>query len=181
MRLTDLNLIVDAAEYFKIDPRFLFALIKCESNFECYACRYEPNYEWLHQPELIAKKLSSTIETHIAQQRTSWGLMQVMGANLYYIGGGEHFDTWPAELVEPELNLEIGCKMLLKLKKKWRYSLDLYAAYNAGSVRKDRDGEYINKTAVDRFAKEFVSLPKTPDSIVQQLTRPPMEPFPLFP
>lgn len=81
-------------------------------------------------------------------QKTSWGLMQIMGGVAYELG----FKGWPGELLDPETNLYYGCEFLIG--KIFLYGDEdparLYAAYNAGSPRFE-NGRYRNQRNVDNF------------------------------
>ena len=56
----------------------------------------------------------------------------------------------------PAIGLKYGCIHLkLKLDKYGPDPLDVYAAYNAGSVRKRSDGKYVNYKNVARFERYY--------------------------
>jgi hypothetical protein len=145
-----------------------------ESRFNRYACRYEPGYQWLYKPEMFAKRIKCTLDTMIAMQSTSYGLMQVMGAYLYEVGGPDHYDTWPTELIDPEINLEISCKILQKIHKKYKNPLDIYACYkwrNGGSVRRKNLGQYLNQKNVDHFADCYNEMPRDYGKMIKHVSR----------
>lgn len=74
--------------------------------------------------------------------------MQVMGVVARELG----FDGILTELCDEELGIAYGCKQLVRLKKWQRgYSeSDIIAAYNAGSARFDKQGNYENQSYVDK-------------------------------
>jgi len=167
----------EAAGRYGPDPRLVCALCEVESGWNPWAVRYEPDYKWLwgikeplttinglnivsfdlkNGPVLI-DIIPSTPETELALQKTSWGLMQIMGA----VARERGFRGWLTELCDPSISLEWGCKHL-----RWMadhnnaYGLpdfrikpeDLAAAWNAGT-RIVIDGKYKNQPYVDRVLR----------------------------
>lgn len=141
-------------EYFsdKFDlPKWLiWSICKQESNFNQFACRYEENYRWLFHPEEVKPK-DCSLKTEVVFQKTSWGLMQVMGAVYREYG----YNNWLPEIsCDIETQLLYGCKHLNKLNRRWgSYLWDVVAAYNAGSPRRTTEGYYINQGYVDSIMK----------------------------
>lgn len=149
-----------SAKKYRIQPRFLAALIDLESRWEIGAMKYEKGYPWLYEVLELSKKMICSRETMEVIQKTSWGLMQLMGANFYQMG----YRGWPIGMCDPKTNLEFGCKHLDKIIENQNLSfkkpLDIYAAYNAGSVRKTLEGLYVNARAVNAFEKKYNLLPE---------------------
>lgn len=139
-----------AAKKYNIEERFLLSLIELESGWNPWAVRNEPGYAWYYNtPKLTVKMLRTTL---VATQKMSYGLMQTMGS-LYYEYGYTGYCT---ELFNPELNLEIGCKHIVKKYNQYGPNpADVYAAYNAGSVRKTTAGKYVNWRNVESFMKIY--------------------------
>jgi len=98
------------------------------------------------EPRWLAKEVQLrgyTAGTERILQRTSWGLMQIMGA----VARERGFRGWLTELCDPAVNLEWGCRHL-----RWMvdhnntYGLpdyrikpeDLAAAWNGGKARLER-------------------------------------------
>ncbi len=131
---------------YSVSKRLIFAIIMTESSGNEWAYRYEHGYPWTVTPAQFAKKLGVKVDTMMNLQQCSFGLMQVMGAN-YYSNGGTGFAT---EMCRPSVGIEFGCKMLKKLVLKHKEPKDIYAAYNAGSIRKNGD-QYENQLAVNNF------------------------------
>jgi soluble lytic murein transglycosylase-like protein len=90
-------------------------------------------------------------------QKTSFGLMQVMGAVFREYG----FEGWLSQIVtSPELQLEFGCKHLSKKIRRYGKESGI-AAYNAGSPRRKPDGKFVNQYYVDnvlRYASTATEL-----------------------
>jgi soluble lytic murein transglycosylase-like protein len=127
-------------------------LIKTESNFDPNAIRFEQNYQWLFATKSLSKELRCSEDTMINMQKTSWGLVQIMGAVACEIG----FKGWCTKLCVPEINLNWGCEYLRRiiLKQNLLDPLDIYAAWNHGSAKKIK-GIYVNDAAVQRFKAHY--------------------------
>jgi len=136
-------------ERFGCDPALVAALITVESSWNPYAVRYEPGYQWLYQPEKHAKRHGVTYDTEVALQRVSWGLLQVLGATARELG----FNLPLPALCEPQLGIEYGIRYLVGLKRNYMQRDDLIAAYNAGSARKNAEGQYVNQRYVDKVKR----------------------------
>ena len=89
------------------------------------------------------------MDTELIAQKTSWGLMQVMGTVARELG----HRGWLSELCEPERGIYYGCLHLKKLMDRHGNLSDTVAAYNAGSPRRDVNGKYVNQEYVDRFIR----------------------------
>ncbi len=124
----------------------VMAIIETESSFNPYAARYEPNYRWLVSPERFYRFYTSNPETEIILQKTSLGLMQLMGANYRALGY-----TRPLTQVFEDVDAQIryGIKHFLNYYEKYESLPKAIAAYNAGSPRKTQTGRYVNQKYVD--------------------------------
>lgn len=147
--------IKNAAKEFKLDYKIVASIVMQESSGESFAHRYEPNYSWLYHPNKYAIELRiSAISEEIAQ-KTSYGLMQIMGAVGRELG---HRGYCP-ELFQDELNLHYGCKYLKKLYDRYQNENDMIASYNMGSPRKTHGGLYENeKKYVDPILRRIREL-----------------------
>lgn len=135
------------SEKYRTNPKLIAAIILQESNVNECATRYESHYRWLYRPEFFAKKNNTTEETETIHQKTSWGLMQIMGAVARELG----FDSDMVKLCDPAINIRFGVMHLAKLKKRYGSNYnDLISSYNAGSPRKNSSGKYVNQYYVDR-------------------------------
>ena len=144
------NLIERMAPTFGLEASLVYAVCRQESSLNPFAVRYEKNYRWL-LPEV--KVPGCTSETERMLQKTSIGLMQVMGAVYRELG----FTGWLTEVVgDAVIQLEYGCLFLSKKIEK--YGMDRgILAYNSGSPIK-KNGKYINQYYLDRvkqFRKEW--------------------------
>ncbi len=124
----------------------IMGIIETESGFNPYAARYEPNYRWLVSPERYYRYYTTNPETEVILQKTSLGLMQLMGANYRKLGY-----TRPLTAVFEDIDAQIryGIKFFLNLYRKYQTVLAAIAAYNAGSPRKTQTGRYVNQKYVD--------------------------------
>ena len=148
------DIIIKYAILYNLKSEIVYGICKQESTFIQSACRYEPNYKWLYKPDKVKPKLCS-VDTETIFQKTSWGIMQVMGAVYREYGDT---DWLPVILGDIESQIKYGVKHLASLKKRFTEGNDYIAAYNAGSPRKLSSGKYINQEYVDnvlKYSKEF--------------------------
>jgi hypothetical protein len=160
--LLPLNLIGPAAERHDLDRDLLAAVVMTESSGRPCAPRYEEPYEWLNNPKGFAKALGITERTEIENQKTSWGLMQIMGGTARDM----NFRGLMPELCMPEVGLEYGARYLKNRILRYPARFDMgdmefiYAAYNAGTPRPNKDPEkrFKNQENVDRFMGYYRDL-----------------------
>lgn len=139
-----------------LDFRIIAAIAWRESAGNPWAMRYEPQYKWLYKEEALAKKCGCSLETMINMQKSSWGLMQVMGAVAYENGFPQN--EWVTKLMVPSESLEFGCRLLSKLWDREKEAVRMVASYNAGSVRFDASTrQLVNIRYVD-FVMKLASL-----------------------
>lgn len=125
-----------------------FCLVESTNNEGAY--RPEPTYKWL------VGDIGTMPVRELWGQRMSWGLMQVMGATARELGFQGTFFT---ELCNPpELGLKYGMLYLRKLYKKYGDWPDAIASYNAGHPEKNKAGQYMNQTYVDKILKAWGSF-----------------------
>lgn len=146
------EIIVNKAKEFAIPEGLLRAIVKTESSGDPFAIRYEPHYRWLYRAEEFANKFYVSVPTEEKAQKTSWGLMQVMGAVAREKGFRGRFLS---ELCDPEVGLEYGCKHLKGFYNRYGNWKDAIASYNAGSPRKKDDGTYVNQYYVDKVMERW--------------------------
>lgn len=146
-------LIESIATRHGLDPAIVSGICMQESSLNPDAARHEPEYRWVLRDTRL-KPPTCTIETELVFQRTSWGLMQVMGAVFREQG----LSGWLNAVVkDPALQLEYGCRHLKKKIQTWGLEPGILA-YNAGTPRRDAAGRYVNQYYLDnvlRFAKEW--------------------------
>ena len=145
-----------------LDPKIVIAVIHVESLGNPNAVRFEAAFKWFKEPQFLAKKIGCTLDTMVFMQKTSWGLMQVMGAVAYEHNLADEADPnrrWASALTNPSLGLNYGCRHLkVKFEKYGPDPTLTYAAYNAGSVRYGKDGSLVNEANVDRFCEALDKL-----------------------
>ena len=135
-----------------LDPLLVQAMVTIESAGNPWAMRYEPGYTWLipYSHPLVSE------QTELTQQRTSWGLMQVMGATARELGCDA---PYLACLCAPAVGLEFGCRYLARQLKRYDGDVqDAVAAYNAGSARRNREGQYVNEAYVRKVWRAYEAL-----------------------
>lgn len=150
MKLSEI--IESKAKEHGIPAKLIAAIVKVESGGNTYANRYESHYKWLYKVEEFANQSMASFATEENSQKTSWGLMQVMGAVARERGFTGDFLT---ELCDPRLGIEYGCKHLKHYYNRYDDWKDAVAAYNAGSSRKKDNGDYVNQAYVNKVFKYF--------------------------
>lgn len=138
----------------RISPDLIAAIISVESNGDECATRYEEKYRYLYRVSDFSSFLNISEATETVQQKTSWGLMQIMGAVARELGHSGHL----VELCNPKLNLKYGVKKLTNLAARYSDMRDIISAYNAGSPKKKEDGTYINQGYVDKVIEKYNEL-----------------------
>jgi len=140
--------IVAVANRHAIPVHLVAAICAKESSFYAGAVRSEPLYAYVWDvlrgepfrgltdeerarskpPAGFSGPTGASAATEWSGQRTSWGLMQVMGANAREHGFRGRFFT---DLCEPEVGLEFGCRFLARLLARNDVE-DAVSAYNWG-------------------------------------------------
>lgn len=149
------SLVVKHTKDTGIDPALVLGIIQTESGGNPYAARYEQNYRWTLPQAKRPATCSQNTET--SMQKTSWGLMQIMGA----VAREHGFTDWLSMLVTPDVNISLGVKHIQKLMTRFqeKYGIDgVIAAYNAGSPRVEADGKFFNQKYVDAVKKSTDDL-----------------------
>ena len=140
------DLIKMKAREFGLDPLLVAAICLKESSGNAYAQRFEPKYRWLFKHDSFAKKLGASIETEENGQKTSYGLMQVMGAVMRERG----FEGWFGKAFDAETNIHFGCMHLAHFMKIYGNEADAIASYNAGRPKRDEATmKYVNQSYID--------------------------------
>jgi soluble lytic murein transglycosylase-like protein len=152
-----LPILEKAAQHFRIDRNLIEAIIIVESGCDEYATRYESSEsvsKYLKEVKYFAEKNRITEETEKILQRTSWGLMQVMGFLARDLGFSGNIPM----LVVPEINVFYGTLFLTKLLKKYNNEELAILSYNAGSPIKNSSGGFINQGYLDKVKYELIKL-----------------------
>lgn len=137
-----------------LEPIWVSACILTESLGEPYSSRYEPGYKYLYYQREFAEKLNISVETEEVHQKTSWGLMHIMGG----VAREHGFTGQLPELILPKMSILYGCLHLSKFYKKYADIYDAISAYNQGSARKTDGTLYVNQRHVDRFHMHLENL-----------------------
>lgn len=134
-----------AADQFGIDKALIAAIIQVESGGVAFRTRYEDNFKYTRDFQEHASRLGVTFMTEYVHQKTSWGLMQVMGGTARECG----FELHLPELCLPKHGIWWGALYLKRQLKRYEKSKtqesDAIAAYNAGSARVNSVGQYTNR------------------------------------
>lgn len=155
-------MIDDASRKHKLEPELIASVIMVESAGNPAACRFEPQYRYTWNTRDFAELIGCTEPTMKVMQKSSYGLMQVMGGVAYEHGlhhEVKSWQRWPTALCDSELGIEYGCRHLaLKKREYGEDACRIYAAYNAGSVRMSKGGMFLNQRNVDHFYKYYKEL-----------------------
>lgn len=142
-----------------VTPELLGAIVMTESSGQQNATRFEPKYRWLYQPERLAALMGVAVEVELNDQKTSWGLCQVMGAVAREYG----FIRELPLLLRPQANLAMAVRHLHNYAKRYSDLDDVISAYNDGDgAQRDRNGgradndTYVHK--VHYFRREIERL-----------------------
>jgi hypothetical protein len=127
--------------------------VEQESGWNTWATRYEPNYRWLYpnRHEIFDPPLASRA-TEVHQQKTSWGLMQIMGATARARGFTGDFCS---QLCDPATGLEYGCRHLRRLIDRFGSQYDhraVLSAYNTGHPQR------VNEVYIESLMRHYVAL-----------------------
>lgn len=146
----------EACRLLKIDPALAIAIIRVESAGVTYRSRYEPAFRNTFYISKYSDILGISFATEEIAQKTSHGLMQVMGAVAREMGYADYL----TRLYEPALGCYWGCYKLKILLDKYQDLWKAVASYNAGSVNLDgspKNLPYVNK--VKRYYHDMRKLP----------------------
>ena len=139
MRTSLQNLISAVAGKHGVPEGIVRGLIEAESGWNPWAMRYESHYRWLYcprkqRPDANPSPLPGcSRDTEREAQKTSWGLLQIMGAAARERG---FRGVFLSELCDPEVGLEYGLMHLNWMRKRF-YDKGgwpaVISAYNAGT------------------------------------------------
>ena len=120
----------------------LVAQIEKESSGNPLAIRLEQDFRWFYPRGTDAYALP---ENEMEFQRTSWGLLQVMGATARELGYAVPATPWPSSplKLDPAAALDLGCRYLAGELKRYGSLRDALSAYNAGHATPDNFGAYV--------------------------------------
>lgn len=123
-------IINEMAKKYNVEPAWIKATIKQESNWDVNASRFE-----VHKTD------------------ASWGLMQLLLSTAREVLSQPNLTT--TQLIQPRVNIEAGTKFLSQLWTRFGNMRDATAAYNAGSPRLGKDGKYVNQDYVDKVTNNY--------------------------
>lgn len=128
-----------------VDAALIGAIVIKESSGNRFALQYQPDYPYVYRVAEFARIVGCSYSTELHMQRTSWGIMQIMGATARYLG----FRGWFGELLDAETNIRFGARYLAQLKGRYGLEAEVVSAYNQGQPFKKIDGSFKNQEYVD--------------------------------
>jgi soluble lytic murein transglycosylase-like protein len=134
--------IARAADKHGLDPQLVEAVVRAESSGNPRAYRYEPAF-W----DRYLKDKQKYKHEQPRRVSASYGLMQLMFPTASDELG---FEGEPEDLFNIDINLDLGCALLVK-NRKWGGSMEAaLAAYNGGRTKDNlkppfRNGGYVSK------------------------------------
>lgn len=111
------------ASQYDLDPKLVAAIIYQESSGKYYAVRMENGFYKRYIENLILPITEKLLRS------CSYGLMQVMGQTARELGYSDSFD----HLIKPEINIDLGCKLLKKHLDKTGDIKKALLKYNGGA------------------------------------------------
>lgn len=117
-----------AAEKYDLDPYLVCAVVWTESRF---------------QPDSVSSA-------------GAVGLMQIMPDTAEWIAGKMKESIDPADLTDPETNIELGCWYLSFLSERFHHKDEIAAAYNAGH---NRVNQWLSDGDLSQNGKELDDIP----------------------
>jgi hypothetical protein len=144
------------ADKYSIPWELIASICMQESAGDANAIRYEPRWQWgLFHVHAFANSHNISIATETMLQKCSYGLTQTMGVVAREMG----FKGPLVTLLDPDTNLDIGCRKIKELMLRYSEQSQVIAAYNAGSPRK-RAGMYVNQRYVDSVWQKLEQIRK---------------------
>lgn len=149
-----ISLLRPIAAEFRLEMDVVVSIVHAESGFGQWKTRFEPGWRYFYQSRSFAEKLGVSMQTEEAQQATSFGVMQVMGAVARELG----FQDDLTMLCEPIVGAYYGCKKLRQLFDKYEIEPDAISAYNQGTPRKTKGLMYENQKYLDKVYNHLNQL-----------------------
>ncbi len=161
--------IATGAQRYGLDPALVAAIVRQESGGNPDAIRFEPKsrlvvdvrtwspFRKLDEAEVVMARpplgwhsvSPCSLATEWMAQRTSWGLMQVLGATARDVGFQGAFLS---ALLDPAEGVEWGCRFLKRLTSRWPVE-QAVSAYNWGHPTDENHDQYVEP--VMRSLAEF--------------------------
>lgn len=141
----------EAAVKSGIEFSLLDGIIVTESAYDQWAVRYEKHVKVCDDVALFARRNGISRSSEMQLERFSWGLAQIMGTTARWLG----YHGPLTALCLPENNLPLMIKYIEKLQRRYRKREEIISAYNAGSVRREANGEFRNQMYVDKVLRNI--------------------------
>jgi hypothetical protein len=134
-----LGLVDVASKKHSLDFWTLVAHVEKESSGNPLAYRLEPVYRWFYPRGTVPSG------QELLFQKTSWGLLQIMGATARELGYATAPKIWPDSplLDAPATALHLGCRYFVRQLRRYGNIRDALSAYNAGHATPNNFGAYV--------------------------------------
>ncbi len=146
--------ITKVSKFYRVEPELIAAFVSVESAGNTKATRYESHYRYMFQEDDFSQRNNTTRDTEIVHQKTSWGLMQVMGG----VAREQGFPGPMTDLCKPAIGLTAGIKHLTKFIDKYDDLESAISAYNQGGNYKNDEGLFKNQAYVDKILARYKYL-----------------------
>ena len=134
---------------------YVFCRINIKTDYDKIIKNISENYD--NNPDLI--KAIIRVESNfnpkahnLTAKEDSRGLMQINKNTAFSLGVNDL-----NKLFNPEYNILIGNKLIVDLEKRYKNTLDIICAYNAGRVIKTKYGQYRNSEYVFRVYSYYLA------------------------
>lgn len=141
----------EITQEFSIDPLIIASMIMVESSGNACAIKHEPGWDYVWKEQIFEELVGSYFPTEREGQKTSWGLMQVMGTVAREYG----FRGWFPELCDPKIGIYYGVKYFKSQLERYGTIENAISAYNWGSVELTPGRMYKNQRYVDKVMRYY--------------------------
>lgn len=145
------RMITEVSDTYRVEPELVMAFVSVESSGQTCATRYEPHYRYLFDQLSFSRRNRISLDTEIIHQKTSWGLMQVMGG----VARERGFTGPLVKLCEPKIGLQYGIAHLVNFIDRYGDLDEAISSYNQGGPYRKADNSFKNQVYVDKILGRY--------------------------
>lgn len=134
------------ADLHKVPWTLADAIVCTESAYNPWAVRYEKNINVFQLPDKFSKLTRVSLDTEVQLQKFSYGLFQILGCTSRWMGYNGSF----MQLCDIDTNITWGLRYLEHLRERYNFQDDVISAFNMGTPRRKKNGQYVNQEYVDK-------------------------------